>query len=104
MQQEHIKITVDLGIGAGAATVWTCDLTKDMSPSMGIIAVRAFSSEVGVGSRKENASKQGNLESSGEADEASRNPDKTRKLVPTAFEAGERGGAGRFGFAIAWRR
>ena len=29
MQQEEIQLTVDLGIGAGRATVWTCDLTKE---------------------------------------------------------------------------
>jgi glutamate N-acetyltransferase/amino-acid N-acetyltransferase len=29
MKQDEIKITVDLGLGAGAATVWTCDLTKE---------------------------------------------------------------------------
>jgi glutamate N-acetyltransferase/amino-acid N-acetyltransferase len=29
MQQESIEITVDVGIGKGAATVWTCDLTAD---------------------------------------------------------------------------
>ena len=77
---------------------------KSMSPSMGTIAVRAFSSEVGVGSRKENASKQEKLESSGEADEASRNPDKTRNLVPTAFEAGSEGRGKVSRFAIAWRQ
>jgi glutamate N-acetyltransferase/amino-acid N-acetyltransferase len=27
MKGEHIRIAVDLGIGAGSATVWTCDLT-----------------------------------------------------------------------------
>lgn len=29
MQQDHIIITVDIGIGRGKATIWTCDLTKD---------------------------------------------------------------------------
>ncbi|MCO5733698.1 bifunctional glutamate N-acetyltransferase/amino-acid acetyltransferase ArgJ [Rhizobium sp. SSA_523] len=29
MQQEDIPIRVDLGLGSGTATVWTCDLTKD---------------------------------------------------------------------------
>ena len=27
MKQSELKITVDLGLGEGAATVWTCDLT-----------------------------------------------------------------------------
>lgn len=27
MRQQELKITVDLGLGEGAATVWTCDLT-----------------------------------------------------------------------------
>ncbi len=27
MKNEHIQITVDLGIGSGSKTVWTCDLT-----------------------------------------------------------------------------
>ena len=27
MKQQHLKVNVDLGIGAGQATVWTCDLT-----------------------------------------------------------------------------
>ena len=29
MREEEIKIGVDLGIGGGKATVWTCDLTKE---------------------------------------------------------------------------
>lgn len=29
MQRQEIVINVDLGVGAGAATVWTCDLTKE---------------------------------------------------------------------------
>ncbi|MBH0237347.1 bifunctional glutamate N-acetyltransferase/amino-acid acetyltransferase ArgJ [Methylobrevis albus] len=29
MQAEHIPIRVDLGLGSGRATVWTCDLTKE---------------------------------------------------------------------------
>ncbi|MEO1198474.1 MAG: bifunctional glutamate N-acetyltransferase/amino-acid acetyltransferase ArgJ [Pseudomonadota bacterium] len=29
MRGQEISLTVDLGLGAGAATVWTCDLTKD---------------------------------------------------------------------------
>lgn len=29
MKEEEIKIRVDLGVGSGQATVWTCDLTKD---------------------------------------------------------------------------
>jgi glutamate N-acetyltransferase / amino-acid N-acetyltransferase len=29
MRGEEIKLRVDLGIGKGAATVWTCDLTKE---------------------------------------------------------------------------
>ncbi|MBP0437918.1 bifunctional glutamate N-acetyltransferase/amino-acid acetyltransferase ArgJ [Tianweitania sediminis] len=29
MKNEEIEITVDLGLGAGTATVWTCDLTKE---------------------------------------------------------------------------
>ncbi|MEM7463056.1 MAG: bifunctional ornithine acetyltransferase/N-acetylglutamate synthase, partial [Pseudomonadota bacterium] len=29
MQQEYIPITVDLGIGNGRSTVWTCDFTSD---------------------------------------------------------------------------
>jgi glutamate N-acetyltransferase/amino-acid N-acetyltransferase len=29
MKRDEIKLRVDLGIGKGAATVWTCDLTKD---------------------------------------------------------------------------
>lgn len=29
MQRDEIKITVDVGIGHGTATVWTCDLTKE---------------------------------------------------------------------------
>jgi glutamate N-acetyltransferase/amino-acid N-acetyltransferase len=29
MKNQEIGITVKLGIGAGAATVWTCDLTKE---------------------------------------------------------------------------
>ncbi len=29
MRQEEIRVAVDLGLARGAATVWTCDLTKD---------------------------------------------------------------------------
>ena len=29
MTHDHIVITVDVGIGRGKATIWTCDLTKD---------------------------------------------------------------------------
>jgi glutamate N-acetyltransferase/amino-acid N-acetyltransferase len=29
MEQEEIQLTVDLGLGQGRATVWTCDLTKE---------------------------------------------------------------------------
>jgi len=29
MQQEDIPVRVDLGLGDGSATVWTCDLTKE---------------------------------------------------------------------------
>jgi glutamate N-acetyltransferase/amino-acid N-acetyltransferase len=29
MQREDIPVRVDLGLGAGTATVWTCDLTKE---------------------------------------------------------------------------
>jgi glutamate N-acetyltransferase/amino-acid N-acetyltransferase len=29
MQQQNIVITVDLGLGTGRDTVWTCDLTKE---------------------------------------------------------------------------
>ena len=29
MEQEDIAIRVDLGLGEGKATVWTCDLTKE---------------------------------------------------------------------------
>ncbi len=29
MKRKEIAITVDVGVGEGAATVWTCDLTKD---------------------------------------------------------------------------
>ena len=29
MKKPEIKITADLGIGRGRATVWTCDLTKE---------------------------------------------------------------------------
>jgi len=29
MREDHIVVTADLGIGEGAATVWTCDLTKE---------------------------------------------------------------------------
>ena len=28
MKNEEIRINVDLGVGDGKATVWTCDLTK----------------------------------------------------------------------------
>ena len=27
MKGDHIRITVDIGLGTGTATVWTCDLT-----------------------------------------------------------------------------
>jgi len=27
MQEQEIEIAVDVGVGEGAATVWTCDLT-----------------------------------------------------------------------------
>jgi len=29
MKRDEIKLTVDIGLGKGAATVWTCDLTKE---------------------------------------------------------------------------
>ena len=29
MKGDHIDIEVDIGLGLGAATVWTCDLTHD---------------------------------------------------------------------------
>jgi glutamate N-acetyltransferase/amino-acid N-acetyltransferase len=29
MKRDSIEIRVDLGLGRGRATVWTCDLTKD---------------------------------------------------------------------------
>ena len=29
MKGDRIRIGVDLGIGQGKATVWTCDLTKE---------------------------------------------------------------------------
>ncbi|CAD7022834.1 bifunctional glutamate N-acetyltransferase/amino-acid acetyltransferase ArgJ [Pseudorhizobium halotolerans] len=29
MKEEHIPVRVDLGLGEGRATVWTCDLTKE---------------------------------------------------------------------------
>jgi glutamate N-acetyltransferase/amino-acid N-acetyltransferase len=29
MKKENIPVTVDLGLGSGKATVWTCDLTKE---------------------------------------------------------------------------
>lgn len=29
MQKEDIPVTVDIGLGSGTATVWTCDLTKE---------------------------------------------------------------------------
>jgi glutamate N-acetyltransferase/amino-acid N-acetyltransferase len=29
MKNAEIAITVDVGVGKGAATIWTCDLTKD---------------------------------------------------------------------------
>ena len=29
MRQPEIPIKVDLGLGTGRATVWTCDLTKE---------------------------------------------------------------------------
>ena len=35
MQQEDIRVTVDIGLGSGTATVWTCDLTN------GYIAINA---------------------------------------------------------------
>jgi glutamate N-acetyltransferase/amino-acid N-acetyltransferase len=27
MKQQELRIAVDMGLGMGAATVWTCDLT-----------------------------------------------------------------------------
>jgi len=27
LQQDHVRIVVDLGIGEGSSSVWTCDLT-----------------------------------------------------------------------------
>jgi glutamate N-acetyltransferase/amino-acid N-acetyltransferase len=29
MKNEDIKVRVDIGLGKGKATVWTCDLTKE---------------------------------------------------------------------------
>jgi glutamate N-acetyltransferase/amino-acid N-acetyltransferase len=29
MKEPRIPINVDLGLGSGRATVWTCDLTKE---------------------------------------------------------------------------
>ena len=29
MKREEIAITVDVGVGEGTATVWTCDLTAE---------------------------------------------------------------------------
>ena len=29
MREDHIRIRTDIGLGAGRATVWTCDLTKE---------------------------------------------------------------------------
>ena len=29
MERDEIAITVDIGLGRGKATVWTCDLTKE---------------------------------------------------------------------------
>jgi glutamate N-acetyltransferase/amino-acid N-acetyltransferase len=29
MKKDEIAIRADIGLGKGAATVWTCDLTKD---------------------------------------------------------------------------
>ena len=29
MKQQDIPVRVDLGLGSGTATVWTCDLTKE---------------------------------------------------------------------------
>jgi glutamate N-acetyltransferase/amino-acid N-acetyltransferase len=29
MKNQHIVVTVDLGLGKGRDTVWTCDLTKE---------------------------------------------------------------------------
>jgi glutamate N-acetyltransferase/amino-acid N-acetyltransferase len=29
MEREDIPVTVDIGLGSGTATVWTCDLTKE---------------------------------------------------------------------------
>jgi len=29
MKRDEVKLSVDLGLGPGAATVWTCDLTKE---------------------------------------------------------------------------
>lgn len=41
MKGEDIRIHVDLGIGRGEATVWTCDLTKGMWRSMATTAAKA---------------------------------------------------------------
>ena len=37
MQGEEIDIEVDIGLGDGMATIWTCDLTHGISPLMAII-------------------------------------------------------------------
>jgi len=29
MREPHVPIKVELGLGRGRATVWTCDLTKE---------------------------------------------------------------------------
>jgi glutamate N-acetyltransferase/amino-acid N-acetyltransferase len=29
MEKQDIPVTVDIGLGSGTATVWTCDLTKE---------------------------------------------------------------------------
>jgi glutamate N-acetyltransferase / amino-acid N-acetyltransferase len=29
MRKPHVPIKVDIGLGKGKATVWTCDLTKE---------------------------------------------------------------------------
>jgi glutamate N-acetyltransferase/amino-acid N-acetyltransferase len=28
MKQPELEVTVDVGMGRGSATIWTCDLTK----------------------------------------------------------------------------
>ena len=29
MKRQELELTVDVGVGRGSATVWTCDLTKE---------------------------------------------------------------------------